>query len=138
MRQYQVSLGTAVSRAFSKYCTFTGRASRSEFWWFALFNFLVAIAVEILTVIIGVGTATSDSGIFLITGIPMVLMSIYNIVILLPSWGLFFRRLHDVGRSGWWWLIGLIPLVGPIVLLVFLCSPSQPFQNRYGMVPNVR
>ena len=67
-------------------------------------------------------------------GLP-VISYIVNLVLLLPSLGVLFRRLHDTGRSGWWWLIGLIPVVGTIVLLVFLLQPSQPYENQYGPEP---
>ncbi|TJY41720.1 DUF805 domain-containing protein [Cohnella pontilimi] len=66
----------------------------------------------------------------------MVLSGLYALAILLPSLAVSVRRLHDTGRSGWWLLIGLIPLIGAIILLVFTCQDSQPGDNRYG--PNPR
>ena len=61
--------------------------------------------------------------------------TIYNLAVLIPGFAVLFRRLHDTGRSGWWWLIAFIPLIGIIVLLVFCCLDSQPGENQYGPNP---
>ncbi|MCM1320084.1 MAG: DUF805 domain-containing protein [Muribaculaceae bacterium] len=142
--QYMVSFGDAVKRAFSKYCQFTGRASRSEFWWFYLFNLIISSIIFIACGGTGVishawqvaAHGGSTVGV-MFSGLYGTINTIWSLVILLPSLGLFWRRLHDGGHSGWWWLIGLIPFVGTIVLLVFLCQGSQPMENKYGAVPNV-
>lgn len=130
MYQRQVGFGEAISRAFSNYCNFSGRASRSEFWWFALFNYLVAMAIyspNIYFVILGRGYSV---------GIQIVYY-LYCLAVLLPSLGLTWRRLHDIGKAGGWYFIGLIPIVGAIILLVWLCKDSEPCENRFGSVPNV-
>lgn len=130
MYQRQVGFGEAISRAFSNYCNFSGRASRSEFWWFALFNYLVAMAIyspNIYFVILGRGDSV---------GIQIV-YCLYCLAVLLPSLGLTWRRLHDIGKAGGWYFIGLIPIVGAIILLVWLCKDSEPCENRFGPVPNV-
>lgn len=117
-----MTFGKAISTCFSKYATFTGRASVSEFWWWTLFNFIVSA-------ILG-GTfygLLDDHGSFI--------AYIWSLAVLLPSLGVLFRRLHDTGRSGWWWLIGFVPLVGWIILIVFCCMPSQPGANKYGYPP---
>lgn len=141
--QYQVPFMTAVSRAFSRYCNFRGRASRSEYWWFYLFNLIVGI---IITCVFGgsgyleyLRTAFTNpmkaSGMF-ISGTMSTISWIWGIITLLPSLGLFWRRMHDAGHSGWWWLWILLPLVGWIIILVALCKASVPGENKYGPVPN--
>ncbi len=129
MYQYQVSFGEAVKRAFAKYCCFTGRASRSEYWWFALF---VAIVGWCISIFGGVGfTGDSPS-----TG-ALIVAYVWDLFILLPSMGLCFRRLHDTGRSGWNTCWAFLPVIGTIILLVFLCQASQPGDNQYGPEPNM-
>lgn len=118
-----VSFGEAVSKAFSNYANFSGRARRSEFWWFYLFNILASIAAILLDNALGITFDMSLQG-------PISLL--VGLFLLLPNLGLAIRRLHDVGKSGWWWLIGLIPIVGPIVLLVYFASDSEPNDNQYG------
>lgn len=129
MYQYQVSFGEAIKRAFNNYCVFTGRASRSEYWWFTLF---VAIVGWIIVGFGGIGfTGDSPS-----TG-AMIVAYVWELFILLPSLGLIFRRLHDTGRSGWNICWSFLPLIGTIILIVFFCQPSQPGPNKYGPEPNM-
>lgn len=107
-----------------KYAVFGGRARRKEYWYFVLFNMLISIA---LTLIDGVtGSFSSEAGIGLLSGI-------YGLAVLIPSIAVGVRRLHDTNRSGWWLLISLIPLIGAIVLIVFLASDSKPEENKYGL-----
>ncbi len=103
-----------------KYVVFSGRARRTEYWMFSLFNF---IALILLAVIDGV------------LGTTPLLYLVYALGVLLPSLAVTIRRLHDTNRSGWWFLISLIPLVGPIVLLVFLCLEGEKQDNRFGVDP---
>ena len=109
-----------------KYACFSGRARRQEYWLFFLFNFIAAFVVGFIG-----GFLASVTGVdaFAFLG------AIYNLAVLIPSFAVFCRRMHDTGRSGWWWLIGLIPFVGIIVLLVFGCLDSQPGENKYGPNP---
>ncbi len=109
-----------------KYACFSGRARRQEYWLFFLFNFIAAFVVGFIG-----GFLASVTGVdaFAFLG------AIYNLAVLIPSFAVFCRRMHDTGRSGWWWLIGLIPFVGIIVLLVFCCLDSQPGENKYGPNP---
>jgi uncharacterized membrane protein YhaH (DUF805 family) len=100
-----------------RYTKFDGRALRQEYWWFALANFIVLIALFILSAI---------SKVF------FVLYFLYAIGVIIPSIAVTVRRLHDTDRSGWWILIDLIPFIGPIVLLVFLCIDSSRGPNKYG------
>lgn len=133
MYQYQVSFSDAISRAFNNYCNFKGRASRSEYWWFALFNFIIMF---ILGVFEGFFAAGEGEG----SAMNIIMYSaqgLWSLATLLPSLGLFWRRMHDIGKSGAYFFLGLIPLVGPIILLVFLCKDSQMSDNQYGPVPNM-
>jgi uncharacterized membrane protein YhaH (DUF805 family) len=116
---------TAVKTCFSKYATFSGRASRSEFWWFVLFNLLVSIVLAIIdAAIFGVGEQGTGP-----------LGAIYSLAVFLPGLSVTVRRLHDTDRSGWWWWIILIPLVGFLVLLWFLVTAGTPGTNRFGPDP---
>lgn len=124
MYQRQVSFKEAVVRALTQnYCNFIGRASRSEYWWFALFNFILAAVISVVFY-------SGDTARMVVTGI-------VNLVLLLPCLGLSVRRLHDIGKSGWWLFISLIPLVGAILLLVWFCKDSEPQANEYGPEPNM-
>ena len=103
-----------------KYAQFTGRARRTEYWMFFLFNLLIAIGIAIIEAVIGTAG---------------VLGIIFSLAMLIPGIAVTMRRLHDTGRSGWWILIGLIPFLGWIVLLVFMVLDSHPGDNEYGPNP---
>ncbi|MDX8290469.1 DUF805 domain-containing protein [Metabacillus indicus] len=103
-----------------KYAVFQGRARRKEYWMFFLFNLIVTIILSIVESLIGM---------------EQILVGIYSLILLLPSLGVAVRRLHDIGKTGWWLLIGLIPIIGGIVLLVFSCLDSEPGANKYGPSP---
>ncbi|MBI3916739.1 MAG: DUF805 domain-containing protein [Betaproteobacteria bacterium] len=103
-----------------KYAVFNGRARRKEYWMFFLFNIIIMVVLGIV------------EGIF---GGPGVLGALYGLAVLLPGIGVSIRRLHDTDRSGWWLLIGLVPLIGAIVLLVFFVQDSQAAENQYGPNP---
>src|SRR5690349_16308049 len=104
-----------------KYADFSGRARRSEYWFFALFLAIVNVVTSIIDGIIG---TRGTLGAFGLVG------GLVSLALLLPNIGVGVRRLHDTGRSGWWLLIALTG-VGLIVLLVFFVQDSQP-ENRYG------
>ncbi len=109
-----------------KYAVFSGRARRKEYWFFVLFNIIISI---ILAVIDGVtGTLDPESGMGL-------LGLVYTLAILIPALAVSVRRLHDTGRSGWWLLLLLIPLIGTIVILIFMVQDSKPEENQYGPNP---
>jgi uncharacterized membrane protein YhaH (DUF805 family) len=112
-----MSFGDAIKSGLSNYVKFNGRAGRSEFWWFVLFAYVIAVVISLIEGAIGTG---------------MILSVIWWLAMLLPVLGLYFRRLHDVDRSAWWLLIGLIPLVGTIVLIVFWAAKGTPGDNKYG------
>ena len=103
-----------------KYATFSGRASRSEYWFFYLFTFVL---FAILQLIASNSTAVS------------VLVLLVLLGLFVPSIAVGVRRLHDVGRSGWWLLLGLIPLVGALVLFVWSVSGGTAGDNSYGPDP---
>ncbi|MDE7409555.1 MAG: DUF805 domain-containing protein [Muribaculaceae bacterium] len=124
MYQRQVTFKEAVVSAIQQnYCNFSGRASRSEYWWFCLFNF-------ILSTVIGIAFCWSQDTLNIVS-------CIVNLALLLPSLGLAVRRLHDIDKSGWWLLIALIPIIGWILLIVWYCKDSQMETNQYGPVPNL-
>jgi uncharacterized membrane protein YhaH (DUF805 family) len=109
-----------------KYADFNGRARRSEYWFFILFTAIVGAIAGILDAIFGI-----RSGAYGGTG---PIQGVLQLALLVPTLAVGARRLHDTGRSGWWQLIGLVPLVGWIVLIVFFVQDSQP-NNQYGPNP---
>jgi uncharacterized membrane protein YhaH (DUF805 family) len=123
-----MSFVAAVRSVLSQYVGFGGRARRSEYWWFVLFSALVGIVASVLDLAFG----TDFEGTVLTSGF---ISTLVNLVLLLPSLAVGVRRLHDTDRSGWWLLIGLIPLIGAIVLLVFFVQDGTPGQNRFGPSP---
>lgn len=122
-------------KAFRQYADFSGRASRQEFWMFVLFNLLLAMAwafvAGLLTGLFG-GSFDQESRLMFMYK----LIAIYYAVTTVPAMAVGVRRLHDTGRSGWWMLIGLVPLVGSIWLIVLMCSDDNPGDNRYGSPPD--
>lgn len=120
MYQRQLTFGEAVKLALTvNYCNFNGRSSRSEYWWFCLFTFIIG---AILSLFSGSTAGT-------------IISAVVNLALLLPSLGLCVRRMHDIDR--WWVLINLIPLVGWIIFIVWAVKDSQPTPNQYGPVPNL-
>jgi len=114
-----------------KYAQFSGRARRSEYWLFALFTFAVSIAITILRLIVA-GPQSLENNSFDV--LSLVSLS-FSLAMFIPSLAVSFRRLHDTDRSAWWILIGLIPLIGAIVLLVFYCMPGTTGPNKFGADP---
>lgn len=102
-----------------KYATFSGRARRKEYWFFALFSFMISIIVSMIDIFIGAP----------------VLQIIYGLAVLIPGLAVSIRRLHDTNRSGWWLLIILVPFVGAIALLAFMSIKGEKGKNRYGDDP---
>jgi len=104
----------SIQLCFSKYAEFNGRAKRPEYWWFALFLFLL-------------GAVTG--------AISEILNGIVALATLLPSLAVGARRLHDTNRSGWWQLLWIIPLIGWIVVIIFLAEEGESTDNQYGGLP---
>lgn len=109
----------AIKSVFTQYATFSGRARRSEYWWFFLFNLIVSVAVANLD------WFASTQAFSVVTAIAL----------FIPSIAVTVRRFHDVGRSGWWILTGFIPIVGLIILIAFTLTDSDPGSNSYGPSP---
>ena len=107
-----------------RYAEFSGRSTRKEFWTFML----VHVVVLLLWFVALVATAENETLSASIT-VPGVL---YVVATLVPELAVRVRRLHDTGRSGWWLLLAVVPLIGPVVLLVFLCQASESGANAYG------
>ncbi len=102
-----------------KWNDFSGRSRRREFWMFALVNFVAMIVLQIIDSVIGTP---------LFSGL-------YSLAVIIPGIAVGIRRLHDIGKSGWWMLVCLVPLVGIFVLLYFYILDSQPGSNQYGANP---
>ena len=108
--------------AFSKYATFSGRARRSEYWYFQLFNFITNVLLAVISYF------TFQNAIIFI-------VLLYGLVVLLPNIALVVRRLHDIGKSGWYYFVAFIPIVGAIWILVLLATDSEYGPNEYGLNP---
>src|SRR6056300_678601 len=106
-----------------KYAVFNGRAQRKEYWMFLLFNIIISLGLTFIEALISISSTISG---------------IYNLAVLLPGMGVSIRRLHDTNRTGWWLLIGLIPILGAIVLIVFMAQDSQVDENQYGLNPKLK
>lgn len=126
---------SAIKSGFRKYVTFSGRASRSEYWWWALFYVLLFVVAGILDSILFPGSTGVQAGDGRIAYSGGAISAIAGLALLLPSLAVTVRRLHDTDRSGWWVLISLIPLIGAIVLLFFLASKGTLGVNRFGQPP---
>jgi len=117
-----------------KYVVFSGRARRKEYWMFLLVNVIIAVVLGILSGIFAGIDANSNTS---IAPIFSVLSAVYSLAVLLPGLAVVVRRLHDIGKSGSWIFIGLIPLIGGIWLLVLMATDSQPGDNQYGPNPKM-
>ena len=117
-------------KVLNQYSDFKSRARRKEYWMFALVNFIISFAIVGIDNALGLSfnytENVSGSGVFNL---------LYNLLILIPSLAVAVRRLHDIGKSGWVLLIGLIPLVGAIWLLILLLRNSEAGENKYGPNP---
>lgn len=107
-------------RAIKQYLTFRGRASRQEYWMFALYNVVISIVLYVIGHKLGGGDKP---------------LGVYGLLILLPAFSLSVRRMHDINRSGWYILLGLIPIVGPLTLLYFKCRAGDIDENNFGAPP---
>jgi uncharacterized membrane protein YhaH (DUF805 family) len=111
-----------------KYAVFGGRARRKEYWYFVLFNFLVQMVLAVIDAV--TGSFSPEAGVGILGGI-------YTLAVLIPGLAVAVRRLHDTDHSAWWLLIAFVPLIGIIVLIVFLATDSKPEENQYGVNPKL-
>lgn len=112
-------------QVLKKYFVFSGRARRKEYWYFFLFNILVSLVFAVIDAMLGSLNANGFG----------LLSSCYSLAVLIPSIAVSVRRLHDTDRSGWWLFIALIPVIGAIVLLIFMVLDSEAGSNQYGANP---
>ena len=113
----------AVQSCLSQYATFTGRARRSEYWYFTLFNALLGFVIGVI------------GSLFLGETLTNVLTWLVTLALLAPGLAVSVRRLHDIGKSGWALLFALITVVGWILIIVWACKDSEPGENQYGPNP---
>ena len=113
-------------KVLKQYVVFSGRSQRKEYWYFFLFNILALFLLVFIDD--AVGTLNPETGQGLIS-------TIYMLAVILPYFGVGIRRLHDTNRTGWWLLLGFVPIIGPIVLIVFFCLDSNQEENKYGKNP---
>lgn len=116
-----MTMMAAVKTCFRKYATFSGRARRAEYWWFTLFNFLVSLALGLF-----------EEAVF---GAVQPLSSLYSLVVLVPGLAVGARRLHDIGKSGWWQLLWFVPIIGWVILIWWLATLGDEGANEYGDDP---
>ena len=112
----------------TQYATFSGRTSRKEFWLFSLWCFVFSFVTHFADVALGTYSDEFEIGVFSV---------LFGLAIMLPLLGMYVRRLHDMNKSGWWMWIGIIPLLGPVILLVLFCRASNTRSNRYGPTPDL-
>lgn len=124
----------SISACFSKYITFSGRAQRSEFWWFVL---LLAVVGTILD---AADSVIFGKNVFMLGWMNFsygsgFIADLFALATFLPMWAVEVRRLHDIGKSGWWLLLWLIPLIGAIILLIWMIRKGTDGDNQYGPAP---
>lgn len=117
-------------KVLQQYADFEGRARRKEYWMFTLVNFLIIMGLQTLLFMVAGMNPESALGFFLSGTV-----GLYALGVFIPGIAVTVRRLHDTNRSGWWIFIGFLPIIGAIILLVFLVQDSQPGTNQYGENP---
>lgn len=124
------NITAAFRNGLSNYTNFSGRASRPEFWWWILSIFLLAIIIGLIDSLIIAPLLGLDAG-----DESRPLSFLLGLALIIPNIAMGVRRLHDTGRSGWWILIGLIPLIGALILIYFYVQPSEEGENDHGVTP---
>ena len=119
-----VTFKQAIELNYRRWKDWEGRTGRAEFWWFVLFYFVVSIVLSLFS---------DDHGIGFMFGLLAFAVTLVNFIVMLSA---SVRRLHDTGRSGWWVLLGLIPVLGTIILIIFYAQKGDPVDNRYGPPAN--
>jgi uncharacterized membrane protein YhaH (DUF805 family) len=118
--------------AWQRATDFNGRSRRTEYWMFQLFNFLAALALGLLAFASGTLFGEKDG-----FNVFAICMGMFGVVSFVPALSITIRRLHDIGRSGWWYFIAFVPLIGGLILFVFTLLDSDPDRNEYGPNPKV-
>ena len=113
-------------KCWKQYADFSGRARRKEYWIFSLINYIIIFFLYILQIVM------IESTLWLIFPI---IFFLYAVAVFIPGLAVNIRRLHDIGKSGWWYLIYLIPIIGAIWLTVLMCLDSEPGENQWGENP---
>lgn len=126
-----VTFGAAVKELYGKYAQFSGRSSRSEYWWVQLYGFVVICVLTGLAFVCSGGTQHGLGYWFF-----MVIVYIFELLNLIPCLALSVRRMHDIGKGGGWIFINFVPLIGWIWYLILTLMPSQPEENRFGSIPS--
>ena len=133
-----MNMQDAVASVFRNYATFSGRARRAEYWWFILFSIIVSTGLGILDAALFGYTVSTETGegmaSFDLQSVG-VFAPIWSLATFLPSLAVAVRRLHDIGRSGWWLLLVLLPLIGAIILIVWFATRGTPATNAHGPDP---
>lgn len=124
----------SIKTVLSKYVDFTGRARRSEYWWFVLFFMIGNLVLGMVDSFLFGTTVVTDTSVSASTDTP-ILSGIFGLAMLLPSIAVGVRRLHDIDKSGWWLLVSFIPLIGAIVLIVWFATGGTRGPNRFGADP---
>jgi uncharacterized membrane protein YhaH (DUF805 family) len=133
---YGIGFVDAIKRGFKKYATFSGRASRSEYWWWYLFTFLTYLVLGLATYGVGIATSRDGGRTPGAAAIPLIiLLAVFALGIIVPTLALNVRRLHDAGYSGWLVLLMLIPYVGGLIIMIFALLPSSPAGAKYDPIP---
>jgi uncharacterized membrane protein YhaH (DUF805 family) len=114
-----MTFAQAIEAGFKNYVNFNGRARRSEYWYWFLFQILAQIVLSIVDAITGIGFLTI----------------VFALATIVPGIAVSVRRMHDIDKSGWYLLIGLIPIVGAIILIIWFVKEGTPGQNQYGPSP---
>lgn len=129
-----LSFFDAIKLGFKRYVDFNGRSRRSEYWYFTLFNVLVSTFLQILT-LLSIGLSEGPSSFSIVISC---ITSLYFLLVLLPSFAVNVRRLHDIGKSGFNLLWVLVPILGSILLIVWFCRDGDPHANQWGNDPKGR
>lgn len=124
-------------KAWKNYAVFSGRATRTEYWMFTLFHVLVIVALVLFEIWLNPPGDPYGEGGNAASLTFMVMYYLYSIAAFLPSLGLAVRRLHDTGKSGWWYFISFVPLIGGLALLFFMIQESQREDNEFGEASTV-
>ena len=126
-----MTFSQSIKSVFSKYADFSGRATRSEYWYFYLFNFLVVMVYFFAVITTAVTSGIDSSALSYLQAI----YAIYALGVMIPSLAVTVRRLHDTGHSGWWIFLNLLLVIGSIVLFIWFITDSDPDTNEYGENP---